>query len=156
MLSSQRYSQLHPFFFFLIQIVERLRSVLLQRPQCFDPLSCGSCSLLVYKGIIVIIILTKKSHVLRHFFLNHRKTELWTFFFFSFSELYAPRSEWTVLPEETCWKPYEPLCIIPVLSCSISSLRRSGPDSEITSWRKCTHQLQLHPSILHLMYALML
>lgn len=133
MLSSQRYSQLHPFFL-LIQIVERLRSVLLQRPQRFDPLSCGSRSLLVYKGIIVVIILTKKSHVLRLFFFFLKTTERQSceLFFFSpfLNYMHLNQNGPSFLRKHV--ESHMSLSVL-FLSCSISSLRRSGPDSEITS-----------------------
>lgn len=60
MMSSQHHSHLHPIFFYFFyccfQIMERLGSVLLQRPQCSDPVSCGSFSLLAYKEVIVVVL----------------------------------------------------------------------------------------------------
>lgn len=107
------------------------RSVLFQRPQRFDPFSCGSLSLLVYKE--VLIILKRKSTG----FLFYHKRKI----FFSPLFLHVCTSIRTDRP--LLRKPYKPLCISPALSCSISSLQRSSPD--ITYWRKQTHQLQLHP-----------
>lgn len=106
------------------------RSVLFQRPQRFDPFSCGSLSLLVYKE--VLIILKRKSTG----FLFYHKRKI-------FSPLFLHVCTSIRTDRPLLRKPYKPLCISPARSCSISSLQRSSPD--ITYWRKQTHQLQLHP-----------